>query len=103
MDHAPLVRRAQARQDAVRDLERATRRERPARPDRVLQVVAVDELEDEERQPADLSEVQQRDDVGVLERGADARFLERAADRVRVVASQQLDGDLAAELAVLGQ
>ena len=68
--------------------------------DRGSQGLAVEQLRDEKRAAARHADVEHLDDVGVVERGGDPRFLQEPLDRVAVAAfraGQRFEGDVSTE------
>src|SRR5207302_4268131 len=85
VDEPVLVRERESAGDLDRQLERAAYGERPASIEELLQVLAVDVLEDDELAPLVLAAVDHRDDVRVREPGDGARLVAEARDVLLVV------------------
>ncbi len=103
MDDAGGVRAGEALGQLAGDVEHLAGRERMLGPDQVAQCRAVDELHDGEGQPGRLTDLVDRDDVGVVEGRGRACLLgestEAVGDRGEGL-GQELDGDVAAEVEV---
>ena len=69
------------------------------------EVLALDQLHDEDRRAVDLLDAEEGGDAGVVQGGQGARFAVEAGQAFRVVGElrrQQLEGDFAAQLGVAG-
>ena len=78
----------------------------PRRADELLERPALDVLHDDEVRAVGLAAVEDRDDVRMRQPGGVRRFAAEALDEllvVRVALVEDLDGDPAAELLVLGE
>ena len=82
MDEAVLVREGEAAGDLDRELERALDRQRALAVDELLQVLARDVLEDDERLAVVVAAVDHGDDVLVREPGDELRLAAEALDDV---------------------
>jgi hypothetical protein len=106
MDDANRMRRRQRAPDAIDDVQRAPRPERP-RLHHLGQRAPVEKLHHEVRRAArKLAEVEHIDDVLVVNLRRGARLVEEARHRLRVgrhLAQEHLDRDLATYSWVLGQ
>ena len=102
MDDALAVRLLERLGDLLGDLERLVDGDRAAR-EALLEVLAFDQLEGQERLPVGLLEPVDGGDVRVVERGEQVRLALEAREPVfvpRQLGRQHLDRDLAAEVAV---
>ncbi len=73
---------------------------------RLAEVRAIDEAHRQEGRAVDLAGLVERDDVGVVDRGREVRLAVEAGPEVgvlRQLVGQQLEGHLAAQLALLGE
>ena len=80
VDEAALVRERQPVRDRDGELDRAPQRQRARADDQVLEVLALDELEDDVLAPAVLAAVDDGDDVRVRELRDRARLVPEALD-----------------------
>ena len=105
MDDAVLVGVLQGAADFAGDLERGVERELLLPREPLPERLALGERHDVVEQAAGLSRVVQREDVGVLEGRGDLDLAEEplAAEHGRQLGLEQLDGDGAAVLQVLGE
>src|SRR5439155_10683735 len=106
MDDAVPVREAQRREDLARVPDRDVDGRGAAADDQLLERAAVEELHRDVVGVLGLAAVVDRDDVRVVERGGVLRLAAEALDElviVRVAAVEDLDGNAAAELLVLGE
>ena len=106
VDDPVAVREAQRREDLAGVRDRLARPEPAARPDHLLEALALDDLHRDVVGALGLAAVVDRDDVRVREAcrglGLSAEALDESSSfRISVV--QDLDRDAAAELAVLGE
>ena len=100
MDESLAVRESERASDLEPELERASHRQRPATLDQLLEVLALDHLEDDELLPVLFAPVDDRDDVRVRELGDRASLAPEALDVLLVVAVlvvQNLQRDVAFE------
>ncbi len=106
MDDPVAVREAQRREDLPRVLDGDRNRRRPAGDDQLLQRAAVEVLHGDVVRPLRLAAVVDRDDVRMRQRRCVLRLAAEALDElvvVRVAVVEDLDGDAAAQLLVLGE
>ena len=105
MDDAAGVRGRESASDAGPDARDLARRQRPAAAQDRREVLAVDQLHDDERAVRVLAVVVDGDDVRVVERGGRLGLLAEARGEVgvaQVLGSEELEGDVAAEPGVGG-
>ena len=105
VDDPPGVGRLEGSRGLGGDPGGLARRQRPGASDDRGEVLALDDLHDDERAGLVLAVVVDRDDVRVVERRRVLRLLAEARAEVGVPAvlgAKQLDGDVAIELAVVG-
>src|SRR5438445_591537 len=103
MDQSVLVCEREAARDADTELERLGNRQRPVAFEQLLQVLAVDVLEDDELSPVRLAAIDHGDDVRVRELGNRSRLAAKTLDVIgvlQVVLVEDLQGDVSVQQAV---